>query len=49
LPSTWIEDRVWAAAGDDASMAATGMANIIRAANAPPRTRIPTFMVNAPS
>ena len=32
----------------DASVAATGMANIIRAANTPPRTRIPTFMRNAP-
>ena len=30
------------------SVAATGMANIIRAANKPPRTRIPTFMRNAP-
>jgi hypothetical protein len=48
LPSTWIEDTVWAAAGDDTSVAATCMTHIIRAANTPPRTRIPTFMVNAP-
>src|ERR1700744_5356559 len=43
---------VWAAAGDDtsiaANVAATGAATRIRAANRPPRTRIPTFMRNAP-
>ena len=31
-----------------ASVAATGTANMIRAANKPPRTRIPKFMRNAP-
>src|SRR6478672_7776374 len=52
LPSTWIEDTVWAAVGDGtsktANTAATGVANMIRAANEPPRTRIPTFMRRAP-
>jgi hypothetical protein len=43
LPSTSIEDTVWATAGDDTSV------NIVRAANKPPRTRIPTFMRNPPS
>src|SRR6266851_1086555 len=53
LPSTWIEDTDWATAGDAittvANVAATGTANMIRAAKRPPRTRIPTFMRNAPS
>jgi hypothetical protein len=39
-------------AGDETSKAArvaeTGIATIIRAANKPPRTRIPTFMQCAP-
>src|SRR5258708_9851225 len=52
LPSTTIEAAVWAAAGADinaaATVAATGMATKIRAANKPPRTRIPTVMRNAP-
>src|SRR2546425_10771034 len=52
LPSTWIVDTVWAAAGDGtsktANVAATGVANMIRAANKPPRTRIPKFMRRAP-
>jgi len=52
LPSTWIVDTVWAAAADGtsktANMAATGVANMIRAANKPPRTRIPKFMRRAP-
>src|ERR1700704_5727781 len=47
-----MEDTVWAATGDDISaavtVAATGMATNIRAANKPPRTRIPTFMRKAP-
>jgi hypothetical protein len=30
-------------------MPAIGMANIIRAANTPPRARTPTFMFNTPS
>src|ERR1700712_3510943 len=41
-----------AATGEDTSIAAnvpaTGIAHMIRAANKPPRTRIPTFMRNAP-
>src|ERR1700737_4974969 len=54
LPSTTIEDVVCAAADDDISaadtVAATGMATMIRAATKPPRnTRIPTFMRDAPS
>ena len=52
FPSTAIEAAVWAAAGEDtstaASVAATGTANMIRAANKPPRTRIPNIMRNAP-
>src|SRR4051794_20041077 len=52
LPSTTIEDTVWAAAGDDirvaVTAAATGTATKIRAPNKPPRTRIPTFMRQAP-
>jgi hypothetical protein len=44
LPSTWIEGADWATAGDD-----TGMANMIRAANKPARTRIPTYIRHAPS
>src|SRR6478736_574822 len=52
LPSTAIEATVWAAAGADtspaASVAATGTANMIRAARKPPRTRIPKIMRNAP-
>jgi hypothetical protein len=53
LPSTWIEDTVWAMAGDATSVAAsdeiaTGVATMIRAANMPPRIRIPTFMRTAP-
>src|SRR6266404_8797498 len=51
LPSTWIEDTVWAAATDGTSKTAnmaTGTANMIRAANKPPRTRIPKFMRKAP-
>jgi hypothetical protein len=53
FPSTEIDDRVWAAAGDDmsgtATIAATGAVATIRAASSVPRnTRIPTFMRNAP-
>src|SRR5258707_3715032 len=51
LPSTWIEDTVWAAAADGTSKTAkmaAGMANMIRAASKPPRTRIPKFMRKAP-
>src|SRR6266481_6530354 len=50
LPSTWIEDTVWAAATDGTSKTAnmaTGMSNMIKAANKPPRTRIPKFMSKA--
>jgi hypothetical protein len=46
-----MEAKVWAATGDantPASVAAAGTANMIRAANKPPRTRIPKFMRNAP-
>src|SRR3954466_13534093 len=52
LPSTTIEDAVCAATGVEisaaATVAATGMATRTRAANKPPRTRIPTVMRNAP-
>ena len=47
-----FEAAVWAAAGDETSaadnVAATGTAYMIRAANTPPRTRIPKFMRHAP-
>src|SRR6202522_3112738 len=52
LPWTSIEDTVWAATGDETSetpsVATAGAANIISAASTPPRSRIPTFMRNAP-
>src|ERR1700738_3670176 len=52
LPSTSIEATDWATAGQDTSMMAsvlaTGMTNIIRAATKPPRTPIPTFIRNLP-
>src|SRR5258706_10266345 len=53
LPLTWMEDTLWAAAGGDISMtasgAATGVANMTRAAtNQPPGNRIPNFMRKAP-
>src|SRR5882757_2250062 len=53
LPSTVIDAVVWATADDETtaahSVAATGMAIMIRAATRPPRnTRSPTFMRNAP-
>src|SRR4051794_20043082 len=52
LPSTAMEDAVWAATGDAinpaATVPATGIAAVIRGANKPPRTRIPTTMRKAP-
>ena len=52
FPSTAIDAAVCAAACDEtqraATVAATGTANITRAASKPPRTRIPKFMRNAP-
>ena len=53
FPTTSIWLTLCAAACVETSVTAsgvtTGTANIIRAANKPPRTRIPTFMRDAPS
>jgi hypothetical protein len=52
LPSTVIESTVCATAGADiataAKVAATGTANMTKAANKPPLTRIPNIMRDAP-
>ncbi|GIQ72613.1 hypothetical protein BraRD5C2_10490 [Bradyrhizobium sp. RD5-C2] len=52
FPSTAIESTVCACAGAEtataAKVAAAGAANMTKAANSPPLTRIPNIMRNAP-